>query len=103
MATAWTELQTEIVDTRIRERAVKHLRAAKVVLPTFAELANPATIPSSITAELDGVDANAPAPANLFRVHCWNDAGRKSRAAVPRYVDLPEALTGVKARILVAL
>src|SRR5262249_26653901 len=36
-------------------------------------------------------------------VHWYNDAMRRGVAPVPVYLDLPEALTGVKARILVAL
>jgi cysteine synthase len=100
---AWTELTTEIVDRRIRERAVKHLREARVVLPTFAELGEPRTIPASVAARLDGVDPDAPEALNLFRVHWYNDRARRERGRVPCYLDLPPALTGVSARILVAL
>ncbi len=100
---AWTELATEIIDRRIYDRAVHRLREARVVLPTFAQLADPARIPGSITAQLEHVDPDAPQPSNLFRVHWHNDDARTGRQAVPSYLDLPEALTGVKARILVAL
>jgi len=100
---AWTELTTEIVDRRIRERAVKHLREARVVLPTFSELGEPESIPGSIAARLAGVDPDAPEPLNLFRVHWYNDRSRRGRERVPCYLDLPPALTGVSARILVAL
>jgi len=99
----WTELTTEIVDRRIRERAVKHLREQRVVLPTFAELAEPRKIADSIVSRLGGVDPDAPEPLNLFRVHWYNDRTRRGREQVPAYLDLPPALTGVSARILVAL
>ena len=99
----WTELATDIIDRRIYDRAVKHLREAKVVLPTFAQLAAPATIPGSIAAQLAPVGADAPEASNLFRVHWYNDDRRTAPQAVPSYLELPEALTGVKARILVAL
>ncbi|MFI4988327.1 MAG: pyridoxal-phosphate dependent enzyme [Alphaproteobacteria bacterium] len=99
----WTELATEVVDRTMRERAVRHLRAARVVLPTFAELSSPERIPGAIAAAVEEVDADAPAAANLFRVHWYNDAARKGRAALPQHLELPEALTGVKARIIVAL
>ncbi|MSO92832.1 MAG: pyridoxal-phosphate dependent enzyme [Rhodospirillales bacterium] len=79
------------------------MRAARVVLPTFAELADPATIPESVAAELSNVDADARQPSNLFRVHWYNDERRIDRLAVPSYIELPERLTGVPARILVAL
>ncbi|MBV9522661.1 MAG: pyridoxal-phosphate dependent enzyme [Alphaproteobacteria bacterium] len=100
---AWTELATEIVDRAVYDRAVRHLRAARVVLPTFAQLADPAAIPASIAAQLRTVDADAPQASNLFRVHWYNDANRVGRQEIPGYLDLPQSLTGVKARILVAL
>ena len=99
----WTELPTEIVDRRVYERAVHHMREARVVLPTFAQLADPARIPTSISAQLEYVDTDAPQPSNLFRVHWYNDEARVGRRAVPRYIQLPQSLTGVKAHILVAL
>jgi cysteine synthase len=101
--TGWTELTTEIVDRRVYERAVRHLRKARVVLPTFAELADPRKIPAVVSDQLAQTDADSAHPANLFRVHWYNDAARRGLGAVPLYLDLPEALTGVKARILVAL
>src|ERR1700688_1150137 len=100
---AWTELATGIVDHAIRERAVRHLRAARVVLPTFAELAAPERIPASVAAGLAEVDADAAEPANLFRVHWYNDRQQKGMVPVPVHLELPEALTGVKARIFLVL
>ena len=101
--TGWTELTTEVVDRRVHERAVRHLRSARVVLPTFAELADPRKIPAAVSDRLGQVDADTAHPANLFRVHWYNDEARRGLEPVPLYLDLPEALTGVKARILVAL
>jgi len=101
--TEWTELTTEIVDRGVYDRAVRHLRQARVVLPTFAQLSDPRKIPAAVSAQLDQVDPDAAHAANLFRVHWHNDAARRGTAPVPIYLDLPEALTGVKARILVAL
>jgi cysteine synthase A len=99
----WTEPPTEIVDRRVYERAIDHMRKARVVLPRFSELADPTKIPASIAAELEHIDPDAPRPGNLFRVHWYNDRARAGRQAVPGYLDLPPALTGVEARILVAL
>ena len=39
-------LEGEIVDRENHARAVAHLRAARVVLPRFSELADPAMAPS---------------------------------------------------------
>ena len=79
-------------------------REARVVLPTFAQLADPARIPAErARPRWRGVDPDAPHPLNLFRVHWYNDATAPAAAAVPEHVVLPEALTGVKAPIVVAL
>jgi cysteine synthase A len=99
----WTELSTEIVDRRAYESAIRHLRRARVVLPTFAQLADPLKAAASLPVVLEQVDADAARAGNLFRVHWYNDAARRGMQPIPVYLDLPEALTGVKARILVAL
>ena len=96
-------LVPEITDAKIRQRAVEHLRELKVALPTLSELADPDLIPDSQRAALAGVDPDAPLATNLWRVHWFNDAARTGRAAVPGYLVLPEALTGVKPKIVVAL
>ena len=59
---------------------------------TFAELADPATIPESIRMVLRHVDPDAPHPLNLFRVHWYNDASRRGSSTVPDHVELPESL-----------
>ncbi|MBI3706744.1 MAG: pyridoxal-phosphate dependent enzyme [Proteobacteria bacterium] len=97
---AFAGLADRIIDRKVRGRAVAHLRQAGVRLPTFAELADPAASAVRVPA---AVDPDAPAAANLFRVHWYNDAARRGRDAVPGYVELPSELTGIKARIVVAL
>ena len=92
-----------IADRTVYERTVEHLRRAKVVLPTFAQLADPEAIPVSITDALRDVDPDAPHPSNLFRIHWFNDRTRRGRVAVPEHVVLPSSLTGVRAPILVLL
>ncbi|HEX7075573.1 MAG TPA: pyridoxal-phosphate dependent enzyme [Hyphomicrobiaceae bacterium] len=96
-------LAPEIADTRLYQSAVERLREAQVVLPTLTQLADPSLIPDGIAAGLPSIDLDEPAAANLFRVHWYNDADRTGRTEVPGYLELPEALTGSKARIVVAL
>ncbi len=96
-------LETSIVDPSVYQNSVARFRQAGVRLPTFAELAEPARIPSAITDALASVDPDTPHPANLFRVNWFNDASRRGRSAVPGYLELPSSLTGVEARILVAI
>ena len=93
----------EIADRAAYDRAIQRLREARVALPTFDELADPSRIPASLTNGLAGVDPDAAHPLNLFRVHWWNDAARRGRAALPEHIVLPESFTGVPAPIVVAL
>ena len=96
-------LERTLVDRGIYDRAVARFRDASIVLPTFAELADPARIPAQTKAALNGVDPDEPHPRNLFRVHWHNGADRRGSVKVPEHVVLPKALTGVEARIVVAL
>jgi len=96
-------LEREIVDRAAYERTLRHCAGAGVVLPTFAQLARPGTIPGATAASLASVDPDAPDARNLFRVHWYNDPGRRGRLAVPDHLVLPESLTGVAAPIIVAL
>ncbi len=96
-------LDTDIVDRDVYAGTVARCRATGTVLPTFAELADPARIPAAIRTALAAVDPDAPDPRNLFRVHWYNDAARRGVAAVPEHVVLPRELTGVAAPIVVAL
>lgn len=95
-------LETHVVDGAVRAASVRRFREAGIRLPTFAELADPARIPAAARAAAAGADPDAADPANLFRVH-WYNGANGGAVTVPEHLDLPESLTGVKARILVAL
>ena len=98
-----TTVTPDIANRSVYDRAVRRLREAQVVLPTFDELAHPCRSPNAIMAGLRDVDPDAPDPRNLLRVHWWNDATRRGHARVPEHVVLPRSLTGVPAPIVVAL
>jgi cysteine synthase len=90
-------LAADVVDERALANAVARCASQRVVLPTFAQLADPTRIDPRTT---DGVDKDAPDARNLFRVHWYNDmAGR--RVGVPDHVVLPSSLTGVESPIIV--
>jgi cysteine synthase len=96
-------LDHEVIDRGTYRRAVDRFRAAQIVLPTFAQLAAPATVPAATAAALAAVKPDEADPRNLFRVHWYNDTDRTGQAAVPVHVLLPSELTGVPARIVVAI
>ncbi len=92
-----------IADSGVYENAVAHLRAERVVLPTFAELAGPAAMAEPVRDAMAGVSADDAHPANLFRVHWYNDAARTDLTDTPGHIVLDRSLTGVAAPIVVVL
>ncbi|MBM3907014.1 MAG: pyridoxal-5'-phosphate-dependent protein subunit beta [Gemmatimonadetes bacterium] len=96
------ERMTTIADRATYDRAVQRFREARILLPTFAQMADPATVKPEVRASLTGVNPDAADARNLFRVHWYNDAARTGMVSVPAHVVLPEALTGVPSPIVVA-
>ena len=96
-------LERNVVDREVYARTVGRFREAGILLPTFAQLAEPGSIPAGVRRRLAGVKADEADPLNLFRVHWYNDAARSGLAAMPAFVVLPTELTGVPARIVVAI
>ncbi len=96
-------LEREVVDPGVYERTVGRFAQAGIVMPTFAQLADPATADPATLAALVGVDPDAADPANLWRVHWYNGADRRTTVPIPTHIVLPTSLTGVEARIVVAL
>jgi cysteine synthase len=94
-------LALDLVDPSAYERAAQRCRDLRVLLPTFGQLADPATIPAGAREAIRGVNAQAPDPRNLFRVH-WYNSLDGSMIDVPEHVELPSSLTGVEARIVLA-
>ena len=96
-------LDEHIVDQGILDRTVRRFRDAGIVLPAFAELAEPGRIPPRIQRALADVRPEEAHPLNLFRVHWHNGPDRSGQVRVPVYAELPCELTGVDARIVVAI
>lgn len=96
-------LERTLVDRDVYERTIRRFHEAGIVLPTFAQLADPSTIPGSIDRALAGIGPDDPHPLNLFRVHWFNAADRKQRVRVPQHLVLGKELTGVEAPIVVML
>ena len=70
-------MHMDIVDQNVYASAVSHLRQIGVLLPTFAQLANPETIPPRVLSGLADVDPDAADPRNLFRIHWYNGDDRR--------------------------
>ena len=72
------DFPADVAEGGAYKQAVNRLRENGVLLPTFAQLADPARIPDSALKRLASVDPDAPDSANLFRVHWLNEIGRAS-------------------------
>jgi cysteine synthase len=92
-----------VVDCTVRDRAARWLARVGARLPTFAELADPSSIPETRQTGLRSVDPDRPDPANLFRIHWYNDGTRTGLAATPSHLVFPSSLTGVPSPIVMAL
>ena len=68
-------------------------------IPTFKELRHPELIAPSVKAKLKGVGLWDVNPVNLFRITWKNDVASGLYGGV-NYLEIPPAITGVKARII---
>ena len=85
-----------------RLRAIQRARERKIVIPTFAQMKDPAKIPAKVKESLKGVGLWDVDPRNLFRITWHNEPKVKGGGfGGVNYLELPSSLTGVKARIIV--
>jgi cysteine synthase A len=95
-------LVLDMVDRGVYDRTIARFRDNRIALPTFAQLAAPSTIPAAVQAAVGAVSKDEPHALNLFRVHWHNRLDGSGPIDVPEHVELPSALTGVEARIVLA-
>jgi len=93
----------EVVDQQALTNTIERFRERNIALPTFAQLADPSLMPAGVRDALAGVGADDPDPRNLWRVNWYNDDSRTGRQNVPAYIEIPSALSGVDAKIILAL
>lgn len=91
----------QIVNPDARQRAIERFRERGIVLPTFAQMRNPQLVPEKIKENLKKIGLWDLHPANLYRITWKNEPVEKGGLyGRVNYIELPEALTGVKARIV---
>ncbi len=98
-------LASNIVDQTARSRSVERFRREGIRLPTFAELRTPSSIDDAVFNQLRDVDPNVADPRNLFRVHWYNGDAESGEelAGTPYHIEIPSSLSGVDARIVLAV
>jgi cysteine synthase A len=94
----------QVVDQEILKKAIRHYREKGIILPTFAQMQNPELIPGKIKDKLKSIGLWDLHPLNLFRI-TWKNEPKETGGlyGVPNFIELPKALTGIDARIIVML
>jgi cysteine synthase A len=87
------------LDPEVIKKTVARCRERGIVIPTFKQMRNPETIPDKIKSKLPKVGLWDVNPLNLFRITWKNDIKSGVYGRV-NYVEIPQQITGVKARII---
>jgi cysteine synthase len=84
-----------------RKKNVQRCREKGILLPTYAQMRDPAKVPDSIKKELAGIGLWDVHSRNLFRV-TWHNEPKESGGLFGgvNFLELPSSLTGTKARIV---
>ncbi|MEM7194535.1 MAG: pyridoxal-phosphate dependent enzyme [Pseudomonadota bacterium] len=96
-------IDPNIENSDVVNHAIDHARRQNLVLPTFSELVNPHQLSASRLDEIQSAPFNEPHARNLFRINWFNDHESTEWRSEPAWLELPTALTGVPARIVVVL
>lgn len=90
------------INEEARNRTVQRAKERNIILPTLAQQRNPELIPEKIKEELTNIGLWDIHPRNLFRI-TWKNEPKPfgGKFGGVNYLELPQSLTGVKARILV--
>ena len=90
-------LADRVVDEAALAASVERFRERGIVMPTFAQLADPSTYSADLVGD---ADPQGPDPRNLWRVTWFNDKDG-NRVEVPEHVVLPPSLTGIASPVVV--
>ncbi len=93
-----------VTDEKALANAVKVYKERGIILPTFKQQMHPELIPGKIKEALKNVGLWDLNPFNLFRI-TWKNEPKEFGGLYgkPNYIELPKALTGVDARIVLMI
>ena len=98
------EIIDQIYDKNVVKKTAQHFADRKIILPTFSQLRSPEEIPESIKKEITTVGLWDRHPLNLFRINWKNEPVRTNGLfSNVNVVELPKALTGIRARLFVMI
>lgn len=92
----------EIINEEVLEKTVQRVRERNIIIPTYEEMRNPEKVPVKIKEELKNIGLWDLNPRNLFRI-TWKNEPVKfgGRFDGINYLEIPEEISGTKARIIV--
>ncbi len=84
-----------------RAHTIQRARERNIIIPTYAQMKDPAKISAKVKEELKGIGLWDVHPRNLFRI-TWHNApqARGGGFGGVNYLEFPSSLTGVPARIV---
>ena len=89
------------VNQEVLDHTIARFRERKILLPTFAQMRDPHTVPKKIKDRLGQVGLWDVDPVNLFRITWKNEPVDKGGLFNQgNWIDFPSELTGVDARII---
>jgi len=89
------------VNEKQLDTTAKVCRERGIVIPTLAQMKDPARVPARVKDELKGIGLWDVHPRNLFRITWKNEPVAKGGGfGGVNYLELPRALTGAPARII---
>lgn len=98
------DIINKVTDQKALDNAVKRFKERGIILPTFKQQQNPELIPQKIKDQLKNIGLWDINPLNLFRITWKNEPKEKGGLyGKVNYVELPKAITGVDARIVLLI
>jgi cysteine synthase len=87
------------INPEVVARTAKRCRERGIIIPSYAQMRDPGLIPEAVKARLKGVGLWDVNPVNLFRITWKNDVATGLFGG-PNHLEIPAAITGVRARII---
>lgn len=95
----------KLIDLSINEeqrvKTAKYAKTKNIVIPTIEQMKDPNKIPEEIKEKLKNTGLWDIDPINLFRISWYNQPVSKGGLYndLPNYIEIPQVISGVKARI----
>ena len=94
----------EVDDADVLKRTIQRARERDIIIPTYEQMRDPSKVPAKIRDELGQIGLWDLHPRNLFRITWKNEPVRSGGGFQGvNYLEIPQEISGVKARIIVLL